>query len=105
MRPGTARKRGDPRDKGTSALIQGRSEAMPGDPARSKAGHVQDFLEMELAGLEPATSWVRFRLARGDLEVRRCGLAGGLRLGRGADSARMPADSRGLPLDSGTRGD
>jgi len=34
---------------------------MPADPAEREAAHVQDFCEMELAGLEPATSWVRSR--------------------------------------------
>jgi hypothetical protein len=34
---------------------------MPGDPAKSKAQHVQGFSKMELGGLEPPTSWVRSR--------------------------------------------
>jgi NADPH:quinone reductase-like Zn-dependent oxidoreductase len=36
----------------------------------TEARHVHGFSEMELAGLEPATSWVRSKLARGDLRVR-----------------------------------
>jgi hypothetical protein len=30
-------------------------------PEKTKAPHVQGFHVMELAGLEPATSWVRSR--------------------------------------------
>ena len=45
--------------KGTKCLYQGRFHAMPADWARTKAAHVRDYSEMELAGLEPATSWTR----------------------------------------------
>jgi hypothetical protein len=32
---------------------------MPADPLRAEVHDVQALLEMELAGLEPVTSWVR----------------------------------------------
>jgi hypothetical protein len=45
----------------------------PGNPKTQKAPTCREFLEMELAGLEPATSWVRSRLAESlemaDLQV------------------------------------
>ena len=53
-------------------------QPMPADPGKREARHVQDILEMELGGLEPPTSWVRSKLARGDPGVRRCELAGNL---------------------------
>ena len=37
---------------------------MRGDCKKTEAPDVQGLLRMELAGLEPATSWVRFRLTK-----------------------------------------
>jgi hypothetical protein len=54
-------------------------------------------LRMELAGLEPATSWVRSKLALGGSGGRKSKLAGDLRPGRAAAPARMCADIRGFP--------
>ncbi len=42
-----------------------------------KTADVQDFLEMELAGLEPATSWVRFKWPIGLLSTGRGFVVGG----------------------------
>jgi hypothetical protein len=43
--------------------------------AKRRATHMQGLSEMELAGLEPATSWMRYRVRkpnRGDLSSLGC---------------------------------
>jgi hypothetical protein len=60
---------------------------------------------MELAGLEPATSWVRSTLPPSDFDVRSCRFAGPFSHPVGGAVGGMAADARGFPLHSGTLGD
>jgi hypothetical protein len=57
-------------------------------PSTTKAPDVQDFLQMELVGLEPTTSWVRFGCSESPYRLKICLFAGtshrpGTRLPRG----------------------
>ncbi len=47
------------RNKGTSAFVLAGASFIPTGLGKAETAHLQGFLEMELAGLEPATSWVR----------------------------------------------
>jgi hypothetical protein len=58
--------RDTPATRATSRRVIGLGAATPSTllgayaaPPRAEAAHMQRLLEMELAGLEPATSWVR----------------------------------------------
>jgi hypothetical protein len=76
---------------GSSALI----------PAKQKGAAVQRLSEMELAGLEPATSWVRSKLASGKFGARRLRFAAP---SRSWSEAPLGADSGGyLPIPLGFR--
>jgi hypothetical protein len=78
---------------------------MERDPRRStpntcmrEAADVQGLLRMELAGLEPATSWVRSKLPSGKFGARRWRFAGA---SRSWSEAPLGADSGGylrIPL-------
>jgi hypothetical protein len=57
---------------------------------------------MELAGLEPATSWVRSRRSALRFRRKRCLLAGTSCGPRGRPLVPIAADIRGFPFDSGT---
>ena len=68
---------------------------------RRKPGTLQGFVTMELAGLEPATSWVRSKLASGKLGARRLRFPGA---SPSWSEAPLGADSGGyLRIASGFR--